>query len=481
MEINHSDSKQQRSNNSELQKSSMPIMVNVTVRADAECQLICDGDYVALLLPMKIVKMTVPAGQHLIQFISTECPDVVIEHIVDWMDDSRCYLLLEDGLESMVSEALLTRESTTQEYKKEDEDFNREGTKINGNDNAIDFIRKYIDPKDSNIKSELNIDAIHLALDNEILPAVDFGNPGACFVYSQLLCFGKYGIHKDETGALKHLMFAAEGGIAQAQYLLANRYKIGDGVEKDYHNAIKWYTKAAEQGHLPAQNNLGYCYCCGIGIDRDYDLAVEWFNKAAEQGDQFAQNNLGNRYYKGQGVAQDYIHAVYWFTKAAEQGNPDAQNSLAYCYQNGFGVDKDFSKAVELYMKASAKGQLDAKLKLGFCYFNGEGVEQSYYSAFKCFEEAASLGYPEALYYLGSCYCDWIYVDVDYEVAAELFKQSAEGGYIDALYSIAYCYEHGQGVPQDISEANKWLAKAKKQESGEGVPNPSEWLSDLEY
>ena len=90
----------------------------------------------------------------------------------------------------------------------------------------------------------------------------------------------------------KQLRVLAEQGDAEAQFMLAGRYKKGRGVRESLSKVVEWYTKAAEQGHSGAQNNLGVCYNHGRGVEKDYAKAVEWYTKAAEQGDQEAKEKL---------------------------------------------------------------------------------------------------------------------------------------------------------------------------------------------
>ena len=47
-------------------------MVNLTVRADAECAVFCDGDFLFTLEAGKLEKTQAPAGQHLLEFKSLE-------------------------------------------------------------------------------------------------------------------------------------------------------------------------------------------------------------------------------------------------------------------------------------------------------------------------------------------------------------------------------------------------------------------------
>ena len=155
--------------------------------------------------------------------------------------------------------------------------------------------------------------------------------------------------------------FAAEKGVAEAQFNLGVMYASGEGVEKDDYKAVKWFREAAEQGNADAQFNLGNMYLNGRGVLKDDSEAVKWYRKAAEQGYASAQCNLGWMYNEGRGVTQDDYEAVMWLRKAAEQGDARAQGSLGWMYENGRGVLKDDSEAVKWYRKAAEQGNADAK------------------------------------------------------------------------------------------------------------------------
>ena len=78
-------------------------MVNLTVRADAECQVVCDGDFLFLLPPNQIIKEKAPVGQHILQFISTEYPDVVVEKVVDFPEVGKNYLVIVNDLQALLA------------------------------------------------------------------------------------------------------------------------------------------------------------------------------------------------------------------------------------------------------------------------------------------------------------------------------------------------------------------------------------------
>lgn len=78
-------------------------MVNLTARADADCQVVCDGDFLFLLNANQIAKEKAPAGQHILQFISIEYPEVAVEKLVDFPDVGKNYLVVVNELKAQIA------------------------------------------------------------------------------------------------------------------------------------------------------------------------------------------------------------------------------------------------------------------------------------------------------------------------------------------------------------------------------------------
>ena len=128
--------------------------------------------------------------------------------------------------------------------------------------------------------------------------------------------------------ALKELLPSANGGNADAQYLIGDIYSSGLGVDRkeDYvainnSQAVGWYRKAAVQGHPYAQFALGLMYKIGEVVPQDYSQAADWYRKAAEQGDTKSLFNLGEMYKKGEGVAKNLVLAHLFYNLAAVNGD----------------------------------------------------------------------------------------------------------------------------------------------------------------
>lgn len=158
-------------------------------------------------------------------------------------------------------------------------------------------------------------------------------------------------------------------GDADAQLLLGVLYAKLWG---DFDKAAYWYSLAAKQGHGNAQYNLAQYYRIGTKIPKDYKKAINWYTKAAKQGHGEAQFNLGYMIYHGMSVPQDYKKAFYWMTKAAKNisvtnanatinMNAEAQLFLALMYADGRGVIKDNIMAYAWLNVAAAQGNDKAR------------------------------------------------------------------------------------------------------------------------
>lgn len=79
-------------------------MANVTIRVDADCMMQCDGEYVDV--PLKagmMAKTQLPTGQHLLEFLSEENPNIKVEKMVDWPESDKNYLVVVNELKAAIA------------------------------------------------------------------------------------------------------------------------------------------------------------------------------------------------------------------------------------------------------------------------------------------------------------------------------------------------------------------------------------------
>ncbi len=88
---------------------------------------------------------------------------------------------------------------------------------------------------------------------------------------------------------------------------------------------------------------------------KQYETAIKIWRPLAEGGDAKAQYYLGVMYADGKGVKQDYSEAIKWYRKSAERGSTIAMVALGHMYENGKGIAQDIPKALKWYKKATDK------------------------------------------------------------------------------------------------------------------------------
>lgn len=149
--------------------------------------------------------------------------------------------------------------------------------------------------------------------------------PAAAFELSEMYQKGE-GTEKDENKALELLGAAAQAKNPSAQYALGERaYKAEPA---NYQDAFAWFSNAAEGGLAQAQYMTGFMLMQGQGTERSVPLAIEFFKKAANQNDTAAQYVLGQIYWKGLGVPKDKKEGRAWLEKASAGGNLAARELL---------------------------------------------------------------------------------------------------------------------------------------------------------
>lgn len=206
------------------------------------------------------------------------------------------------------------------------------------------------------------------------------------------------GVRASQSEAIKWYMKSAEGGTAEAQREIGERYLHGTGLPKDITKAVYWLEKAAAQDDEIAQSYLavvyGYSDKAGNGAyDIDTGLSVDYMIKAAENGNRIMMGQLGARMISGIGVAKDIQRGVHWLTKAADAGDTSSMYNLGYLYYYGEDVAKNYEQAAYWLNKcASNKGNPKAKSLLGLMYWNGNYFKKDTEKAIELLTEAKNEG-----------------------------------------------------------------------------------------
>ncbi|HEY6869429.1 MAG TPA: tetratricopeptide repeat protein [Novosphingobium sp.] len=134
----------------------------------------------------------------------------------------------------------------------------------------------------------------------------------------------------DYSAAIQEWQAPAQRGDPDAQFNLAQAYRLGRGVPRDLAKAEDLYSKAAAQGHLQAADNYGL-----LMFDRgERAQAMPYIRAAADRGDPRAQYLLGIAYFNGDNAPLDWIRAYALMSLAQAAGLPQAAGAIAQMDQH---------------------------------------------------------------------------------------------------------------------------------------------------
>lgn len=159
---------------------------------------------------------------------------------------------------------------------------------------------------------------------------------------------------------------------------------------------------------------------------------------------------------------------IYWIAiivlviVSSPPGTARASNHLQAC---DTAECKEYFTA---YRILTRRGHSEAMATLGELYYAGYGTEKNTEQALKWFRRAAKYGITSAQYKAGVLYLqDSDFQDV--EKGVSLIKKATKYDFSPACFVLGKIYLDGRFIPQDISQADKWLSAAYKLNNHETI------------
>ena len=129
----------------------------------------------------------------------------------------------------------------------------------------------------------------------------------------------------DYAAAIRIWRPLAEKGDPDAQFNLAQAYRLGRGVTTNLAAAQTWLERAANQGHVDAQTTLGLLLFQG----GNRAAGLRWLKSAADKDDPRAMLVYGTALFNGDTVTQNAARGYAYVKRAADQGLAPAKATLA--------------------------------------------------------------------------------------------------------------------------------------------------------
>ena len=283
--------------------------------------------------------------------------------------------------------------------------------------------------------------------------AAEIGVGNAAYKLADMYNFGRGGLEANGDTALHYYLMGHENGSGDASCFIG-RLLLNEG---NYETALQYLMKAAQRGNAEGTALLGVCLIEGLGTEADPESGCELLRRslAIERNAQ-AYASLGLATLQGNGCPQDETLAKNYLDTAVSMGHEKSVYYLALCYLNGWGCQPDTAMAISYLERASDNGNIRAINELGDLYEEQEDFK----NAVLYYEKGVTLGSLQSYCNLGYCYQEGTGVVLNSQKAFELYMVAADHEYIRGYLMVAQSYMNGMGVEQSFPEAMKWLEKA---------------------
>ena len=155
----------------------------------------------------------------------------------------------------------------------------------------------------------------------------------------------------DFNAAVAEWLGPAAKGDADAQFNLAQAYKLGRGVRQDLARSEELFGQAALQGHLHASDNYGLL----LFQRGERATALPYISAAADRGEPRAQYLLGIASFNGDNLPKDWVRAYALVSLAQQAGLPQAAAALTQMDQ--YVPLAERQKSVALAQELAAQAQ----------------------------------------------------------------------------------------------------------------------------
>lgn len=278
-----------------------------------------------------------------------------------------------------------------------------------------------------------------------------------------------YELKDDKSKAIQWYNIAAEEGLPEAQYKLANMYSEGNLVQRDRIIAAKWFKKFSKHKLGANENTLkkikfaktyvnavsGYPisqYLLGLKYrDENNEEALYWLELSANQNFGMAFFELGDIFETGCFGEQNMERAIAYYFSASNKGNSRANYKLAKIYQNRLAANPENQENhiyfMHLLKKAAKSDILEAQYELATIYLAKKEDDEAAIWFKKLSEQKF-------------CYDRNIPLTVRF---AKRFVKAREGN-AEEQCRLGIMYKHGMGIKRDDQEALHWFTLSADQD-----------------
>ena len=269
----------------------------------------------------------------------------------------------------------------------------------------------------------------------------------------------------DEEEAVRWFRKAADAGVPEACFRLAERMFTGSGIEQDPEAAYDMAMKVAEETDLPeAWALLGFMYGAGVPVEEDMDKCRELLEKGASMDSEYAQSlldelNNGTLFGDGEDEDDDDYDDDYENDEVDEDDDEeedddyddeDEVEDTVYDGTDGFPKN-DYIIDADRVTAEARRGNIHAIKTLAWGYYKGVyGLPENRKEGWKWYERGADMRDLWCLRELGILYT----LEDKGRKALKIFEQGIKIGSGDCCEKAGDLYFYGKaGISQDYNKA----------------------------
>ena len=329
---------------------------------------------------------------------------------------------------------------------------------------------------------EINYDELSF---KQLLKYAEKGDEWAQYLVGLEYAFPENDEEADEEEAVRWFSKAAEAGVPEARFRMAERLFTGSGIEQDPEAAYDLALKVAEETDLPeAWALLGFMYGAGVPVEEDMDKCRELLVKGASMGSEYAQSLLdeldnGTLFEDGEDEDEDDYDDDYEDDEVEDEEEDDdyddeddeddevefgegdeddgeEEESTVYDGTDGFPKN-DYIIDADRVTAEARRGNIHAIKTLAWGYYKGVyGLPENRKEGWKWYERGADKNDLWCLRELGVLYT----IEDKGRKALKIFEQGIKSGSGDCCEKAGDLYFYGKaGISKDYHKAGDYYWK----------------------
>ena len=327
---------------------------------------------------------------------------------------------------------------------------------------------------------EINYDELSF---KQLLKYAEKGDEWAQYLVGLEYAFPENDEEADEEEAVRWFSKAAEAGVPEARFRMAERLFTGSGIEQDPEAAYDLALKVAEETDLPeAWALLGFMYGAGVPVEEDMDKCRELLVKGASMGSEYAQSLLdeldnGTLFEDGEDEDEDDYDDDYEDDEVEDEEEDDddddddddevefgegdeddgeEEEGTVYDGTDGFPKN-DYIIDADRVTAEARRGNIHAIKTLAWGYYKGVyGLPENRKEGWKWYERGADKNDIWCLRELGVLYT----IEDKGRKALKIFEQGIKSGSGDCCEKAGDLYFYGKaGISKDYHKAGDYYWK----------------------